>query len=350
MKKLLLILLLCLPGFIAVAQTDTAKEAAVPDTGKGILKYDTVKPIRKRSVVKDSLRRLVVLDTAKGEDSSLKAAANFTPLTDTLQDTSISTIKMQAVVTTQKPLDSFYIKLLNNPFFKITGRPVYLVVNERERKSKDEVFYLFAGLLLFLAFIRLVFNRYFQNVFRLFFQPAFRQKQTREQLLQNNLPSLLLNLFYVLSGGAYVSFLLTYYNILHISFWQIFIYSLLSLLVLYLGKYIFLSFAGWVFNAKEAAEAYIFAVYLINKILGVILIPFTVVIAFSQPGLINIAVTASLFIILLLFIYRYLVSFAPVRKEIKVSALHFFFYIFAFEITPLLLIYKTFLIYLDKSL
>jgi hypothetical protein len=35
---------------------------------------------------------------------------------------------------------------------------------------------------------------------------------------------------------------------------------------------------------------------------------------------------------------------------VKVSPLHFFFYVLAFEITPLLLIYKTLMLYLNKSL
>ncbi|MDQ6814307.1 MAG: DUF4271 domain-containing protein, partial [Bacteroidota bacterium] len=115
-------------------------------------------------------------------------------------------------------------------------------------------------------------------------------------------------------------------------------------------KYIFLSFAGWVFNVKEAVDTYIFAIYLVNKIMGIVLVPFTLILAFSRPDIKNISVTISISLILLLFLYRYMVSYVPVRREIKVSSLHFLFYIFAFEVTPLLLIYKTLMLYLDKSL
>ncbi|HEX8277128.1 MAG TPA: DUF4271 domain-containing protein, partial [Segetibacter sp.] len=250
----------------------------------------------------------------------------------------------------KRPIDSYYLKLLDNPFLRSKAKPIFLVINERKRISKDEMFYLVLGLLLFLAFIKLVFSKYFQNIFRLFFQPSFRQKQTREQLQQGNLPSLLLNLFFILSAAAYISFLLNYYHITNVGFWLLFSYSSLSLLVLYTGKYVFLSFAGWVFNVKEATDAYIFSIYLINKILGVILIPFTLIIAFSQSDIINVSITVSILLVLLLFIYRYMVSYGPVRREVKVSPLHFCFYVFAFEITPLLLIYKTLMLYLDKSL
>jgi hypothetical protein len=46
--------------------------------------------------------------------------------------------------------------------------------------------------------------------------------------------------------------------------------------------------------------------------------------------------------------YRFIVSFGPVRKEIKVNGFHFFLYLCAFEIAPLLLIYKLLLGYLEK--
>ncbi len=288
-------------------------------------------------------------DTLQKTDSLTTADSILSAFSDTVIASYPNIAKNAAPAVIKKPIDSIYTKLLNSPFINAKEKPIYLIINERERRSKDEVFYLLSGLLLFLAFIKLVFSRYFKNIFKLFFQPAYRQKQTREQLLQSNLPSLLLNLFFIFSAGTYIAFLLYYYHQTNLSFWRLLLYASASLLALNLFKFIFLSFAGWVFDVKEATEAYIFAVYLINKILGVILIPFTVLIAFSKPSVINISVTMSILIILLLYIYRYLVSYAPVRREVKVSMLHFFFYISAFEIVPLLLIYKTLIIFLDNS-
>ncbi len=284
-----------------------------------------------------------VVDTLGDTATLVKSDTVGTALSDTQK-------LLFPVVPAKRPYDSFYSKLLNNPFFRSSGKPVYLVVSERKRVSKDEIFYLLLGLLLFLAFIKLVFSRYFNNVFRLFFQPAFRQKQTREQLLQNNLPSLLLNLFFVFSAGAYVSLLLSYYHFTTVDFWLLLLYSTSSLLVLYTRKYIFLSFSGWVFNVKEATETYIFTVYLINKIIGVVLIPFTLIIAFSEPYIINASITFSITHRHSYFCVPVYCIIQPVRRGVKVSLLHFFLYIFAFEITPLLLIYKTLIIYLDKSL
>lgn len=348
LKKLLFILLFSIPGFCAFAQTDTANTTKTADTASKAPPI-TVKTV-KRPRITDTFKKRLIADTLKKYDSLAKTDSILQAFSDTAKASIADTVKRPGdEATIKKPIDSIYLKLLDNPFTKTEARPIYLVINEKKRSSKDEIFYLISCLLLFLAFIKLVFSRYFKNIFRLFFQPSFRQKQTREQLQQNNLPSLLLNLFFIFSAGTYISFLLQYYHLIDISFWNLLLYTNASLLVLYFGKFIFLSFAGWVFDVKEASEAYIFAVFLINKILGVILIPFTLLMAFSEPPVINISITISLLIILLLVIYRYLVSYPSVRREVKVSVLHFFFYICAFEIMPLLLIYKTLIIYMDKS-
>ena len=349
MRKILLILLFGLSAYNSFAQTDTAK-AQLQDTIQGITPPEIVPP--KKRVVADTIKRRRQTSTVSPNINLPKNDSNSFPKAD-------SSLKVQAAdtgkialkdVVLKKPFDSFYLKLLDNPFFKSKAKPIFLVVNERKKNSKDEMFYLLSGLLILMAFIKLGFSKYFKNLFRVFIQPSFRQKQTREQLQQGNFPSLLLNLFFVLSVAVYISFLLNYYHLVQESFWLLLLYSSSALIILYTGKYIFLSFAGWVFNVKEAISAYIFAIYLVNKIMGIVLIPFILIVAFANYDVKNVSITVSLLIILLLFLYRYFVSYGPVTREIKVSPLHFLFYILAFEITPLLLIYKTLMLYLNKSL
>lgn len=283
-------------------------------------------------------------DTLKRNDtkSNIKSVTDTT-LRDTLEQ------KVDSLISKKGP-DTAYYKLLRHPYLPGINQPLHLTIQERQRNSKDELFYIVAGLMLFLAFIKLVFGKYFKNIFRLFFQPTFRQKQTREQLLQNNFPSLLYNLFFILSGSVYIALLIQYFNVTSYPFIWLFLYAAIFLTLLYFFKYIFLVFAGWVFNVKEASETYVFVVYLINKILGIVLVPFILIMAFSKPVIIDPTVTVSIIIVLLLFVYRFVISFAPVTREIKVTAWHFFFYILAFEVVPFLLIYKVLADYLLRSL
>ena len=83
--------------------------------------------------------------------------------------------------------------------------------------------------------------------------------------------------------------------------------------------------------------------------MGVVLIPFLMFLSFSSSRVIEVAITVSLFLIGALFLYRYLLSFAAIRNKLKVNALHFFLYLCAVELLPLILIYKVLINYIAGS-
>ena len=228
-----------------------------------------------------------------------------------------------------------------NPFYNFFALPENLVTEERNTTGKETLFYLLAGLLFFFALIKLLFNRYITNLLGLIFRGSLRQKQIREQLLQTPLPSLFLNIFFVIVAGLYILFLLEYYRMApHTPFWLLLLYCVVTVGLVYLVKFLILKLTGWVFNMRDAADTYIFIVFLVNKLLAIFLLPLLIVMAFSLPSWTNILLTLSYIMVVLFFAYRYIVSFAPVRREVKVSQFHFFMYLCAFEIIPLLLIYK----------
>jgi len=227
------------------------------------------------------------------------------------------------------------------PYYKFFAVPESLVAEERDAPGKDALFYILAGLLLFFAFVKLLFNRYVNNLLGLIFRGSVRQKQIREQLLQTPLPSLFLNIFFVMVGGLYVFFLLQYYKLAsHTGFWLLLLYCVVAVAVVYLVKFMILKLTGWIFNMRDAADTYIFIVFLVNKLLAIFLLPLLIVMVFSLSSWANMLLTLSYIMVILFFAYRYIVSFAPVRREVKVSQFHFFTYLCAFEIVPLLLIYK----------
>ncbi len=240
--------------------------------------------------------------------------------------------------------------LKSNSVLNCSGKAVRVREEEYEARSYDGLFYLLVGMLFFFAIVKLSFGKYLGNLLTLFFRVSMRQQQIREQVLQSPFPSLLLNGLFVLSGGLYAVFLLTYAHYCYpYQFWTYFVYSSVALAVIYLIKFIFLKIAGWIFNIQRTVETYILIVFVSNKIIGIFLLPFLVILSFSGPLVSGICITLSLFMIGIFFIYRLVASFKMLRKEIKISGLHFFLYLCAFEIAPLLLIYKVLLSYLGKA-
>jgi len=70
------------------------------------------------------------------------------------------------------------------------------------------------------------------------------------------------------------------------------------------------------------------------------MIPFLFLIAYANDPLKNISVTIVICLSIFALFVRYLVSLARIRKNLSVTAFHFFIYLCAVEIVPLLVIYK----------
>lgn len=245
-----------------------------------------------------------------------------------------------------------FLKILKeNQFLNSNGEPVAMVNQIRKPVVQDSFFYLLAMIGLLLGFLRFFYTRYFNNLFRVFFNASLRQNQLTDQLLQAKLPSLLFNILFVFSGGVYIYLFLRYVNwISNENFWLVLFYCTISLGIIYLIKYITLKFTGWITGYKEVTNTYVFVIFLINKILGILLVPFTVVMAFSIHSLATAAAIISLLLIGLMFLLRFFRSYGLLQHQLKVSRLHFFMYVAGIEILPVLLIYKALVLLLSKNL
>jgi hypothetical protein len=236
-----------------------------------------------------------------------------------------------------------------NPFFRFT-EPLRYSITIRKWQGKEDIFYSIIALLIFFALIKNAFSRYLDDLFKIYFRTTVKQKQTKEQLLQSPLPSLLLNSFFVLSIGMFLALLLQYFKLgLDINFWFLYLYCVLALIGIYAVKFVSLKFFGWVFQVADSTDAYIFIVFTTNKIIGIALLPFLVILAFTQ-GLVNeAAMNLSIMIVFGLLAYRFFLSYLSVRKQIRISFFHFLLYLFAFEIIPLLLINKLLFSFLGET-
>ena len=217
---------------------------------------------------------------------------------------------------------------------------IYKIEQRYAVADKDGLFYLLMGIILVYGFVHNMYPQYFQKLFSQFSQSSMRMIQNREQLINNSLASLLLNLCFILSFSLMVSLLIYQRHLLPISFWLVYFYICLFFTSLYVGKYICLAIAGNVFNTKELVKNYIFVVFLINKVLGILLLPFILILAFAKPIYFSTALLGSAFLAVLLFLYRYLFSLTSVRNKLHISSFHFFLYLCAFEILPILILYK----------
>ena len=238
-----------------------------------------------------------------------------------------------------------------HPYFGFKTSPEKITKPDiKQFEGKEALFYLLVALLIIYGLLRRAFPKYFNDLFRIFFRTTLKQRQIKEQLMQTPLPSLLLNSFFVVSGGLYIAFLLQHFSLsIKGDFWLMFFYSFLGLSIAYLVKFLGLKISGWLFNMEEAANSYIFIVFIVNKMIGILLLPILLLLAFTFGNVYSGSMTMSWCLITGLFIYRFILTYAVIHNQVKVNPFHFFLYMCAFEIAPLLLIYKGLLLLFHQT-
>ncbi len=278
------------------------------------------------------------LDTTRMQDTSSMISSIDSVYADSVKRASDSLsmlAKKKAVIDTTS-----YQKLMTHPYLPMQTRPSFRINELRIAPNFDGRFYLLIGMLFYLAFIKVTFPKYFSNLFQLIFQSPVRQKQTREQLQQNNLAALFSNILFILNASIFVSLLAVKNAWVDFSLYTCIAYSAALFAGLYVFKFLFLWFSGWLFGQTEAIGNYSFIVFLANKVMGVFLIPAILLLAFSPISVQDFAYNIALIVISILFVYRYLISFSIVRTSLKVSAFHFFLYLCTCEVLPMFVLYK----------
>ncbi len=279
---------------------------------------------------------LLIIIILFGRDVSAQADS-VAIRTDSLRKyDSINSISYQIKAHTTA-LDSLFTqnKYLNN------STPVSLAIKQKGKNGKEFLFYLLGLVILLLALFKVFYSGYLNNIFRVFFNTSLRQNQLTDLLLQSKLPSLIFNVFFIISAGVYAWLLLDHYHMLKQGNKYSFIaLSILFIATIYAGKFLSLKLIGWISGMEVATGQYIFVIFLINKMIGILLIPFIIMLAFAPANWLTVIIISSFCVLAIFFILRYLRSYGLLKTQIKINRFHFLLYIVGMEIIPILIIYK----------
>jgi len=155
--------------------------------------------------------------------------------------------------------------------------------------------------------------------------------------------SIALNTVFILVTALFIYQINLFYNwILNDSYGVVFFFQISCLILLiYLIKKSLLQITGFVFKTQEINSKYIFNIFLMNKILGIALLPIVICIAFlpqCERGLIPL----GLAIVFFSYIYRLVRGLILGGSESNLSIFYLFLYLCTFEILPLIVLLKVF--------
>lgn len=162
----------------------------------------------------------------------------------------------------------------------------------------------------------------------------YRSQNT--QMLYNRL---LFYGFFFLSGGLFLYLALDFLNL---DYWErgflLLVFCILLLGLIYGLKHLVLRCIGWVFQVEKLMDEYSFIISVFNAALGLLLIPVAAMLAFGPDKAMAASTVAGLLLFAgLLLLRQFRVAVATLNKVLP-FAFHFFIYLCAVEIAPVLLL------------
>ncbi len=226
-------------------------------------------------------------------------------------------------------------------FYKANAQASGQFISKRNPPRLEWVFYSFALLFLFLSLINAFFSSYLQKVFRVFANEGFVYRQAKDQMTQSPLAAMLMNLLFILSGTIFVFFGLGG-NLIFTGAerWQSMGLILVFLFGVYLFKFLFLQFMGWIFNLRESFDGYVFIVFLNNKIAGILMLFASFLMAFADPGSGFLVFRFCLFLLGIIFIVRLIRGFQVFSKQARLGIFNFLLAVISLEILPSAVVLK----------
>jgi len=214
----------------------------------------------------------------------------------------------------------------------------------REYDNRAFDFLLMLSLVAYLAVFRNYNRNYFSNLFKAFFNNTLSSHQLKDPIESNASANLGMNIFTCLSIATYLFYVIKYLNGAHIfnahTPYIVLLSAVLVLILIFALRLSSLKFAGWAFGIETATAEYVYNIFLINKILSVVLLPFTLILAWGSGGLVRSAFVISLVIVGISMLNRITRSGDAMRSFIRYSKFHFFLYLCASEIFPVAIIGK----------
>jgi hypothetical protein len=207
------------------------------------------------------------------------------------------------------------------------------------RNDADLLFILIIMLMVVASALVALYRGYIWQVFKGLSRTNHLNILYRSQNSQMVFQRMMFHGFFCLSGGLFLYLILGF---LKLDYWEegfsLWIFCSLLLFAIYLLKSTLLRFLGWVFNMDKVMDEYNFIISVFNSAAGLILIPFIAMLAFGPVSWMQtIAVSGVALLAVLLVLRQFRVAIATLSKVLPI-AFHFFIYLCAVEIAPVLLL------------
>lgn len=258
-------------------------------------------------------------------------------------ETTADPISTETDLKTQNPFDVQKSKSGLAPAKEKTTAEITLPSSPKTKSPEDtKSGFLFWSILIMVIILALLFTLYrslISKVYRAFINENLLKLLHREQGGIVSIPYIFLYVLFFISAGTFI-FQLGWYK-------RVFTFELINLIYCVLGvsgffvlKHFLLKIIEVIFPVSKEIRLYSFTIVIFSIILGIILTPFNVFIAFAQDSLTFSGIIGALIAAVLVYLFRALRGIFIGSKFLAFHKFHFFMYICTVEIAPVLILVK----------
>ena len=296
-----------------------------------------------KKVITHTILLLVFLTNLSGQDS-LTANKFVNSLDDSLSkseayDTSFrfydtSSIDTLLNINTQTEIKN--IQKDQSDSVKFTPKNI----NKNWYKDHSVLFYLFLVILTLYAIIQWKYEEYFVIMKRSISNNRVSQIYFDEFQNQFIIPTILLYTNTILAFGITFYFLLSKVSVyIHLTFWQKLIYCIVTSALFFVLKYGIQRLMVFILPISENIKFYLFNKFHIQILLGILLLPLLILLSFTTFIPFNLILGAIGLVICTITAFQLYRGMQINMKLITLYPFHFFLYLCALEITPILIIF-----------
>ncbi len=213
-----------------------------------------------------------------------------------------------------------------------------------EAKAPDDKNFRFSltlAMLVFLAVSMSIYRAQLVRAYQAFTNENVLRMLHREKGTVAYFPYYVLYSLFLFNLGVYIYLLLRYYNLTpEISNTSLLLMTTGIATGLFFLKHFVIKFLGWVFPIQKEMSIYSMTITIFGIILSIILFAANVTIAYAPPQIIPIAIYISFIIIGIIYFFRSIRGLSIASKFLNRNKFHFFIYLCAVEIAPVLILWK----------
>lgn len=197
------------------------------------------------------------------------------------------------------------------------------------------------GVLVLLTLLMTGVRAFLQRAYSAFATDTMMNQVYRDRESSGLLPYLVWYIYFFVNAGLFLYFILRFYDVsLTSSHYLQWLYCTAGVAGLYMLKHLLLNITGFIFPVAAQIKRYNFLIIIFGIIIGLILTPINILLAYGPEELFNILIFIALGAVGLIYGFRYLRGLFIANKFLLFYRFHFLLYICTVEIAPVMVLVK----------